>query len=65
MKQLIEALNIFLKYGNSQHPIHCEDEELTVLVSPSLVSKKDKEKLKGLGFCAEDDHFVSSRYADL
>ena len=30
MEKLIEALQIFLKYGNPDYPTHCEHDELTI-----------------------------------
>ena len=68
MKDLIEALQIFLKYvkGTSAEkwPTHCEHDELTVDVNPELVSKKDTKRLAELGFEAyeDSDHFTSFRF---
>ena len=38
MKDLIEALNIFLKYGNPKYPTHCEHDIMYVSIDPELVS---------------------------
>jgi len=64
MQKLIEALQIFLKYGNPTHPTHCEHDELTVAIDPSIVSAQDKVLLDDLGFIANDDeeHFTSYKY---
>lgn len=63
MKDLIEALTIFLKYGNPDNPTGCDHDELFVGIDPSLVSKEDKKKLKKLGFFAnEDGNFSSYRF---
>lgn len=50
MKDLIEALTIFLKYGDPKYPTHCEHDELYVDINPDKVSKEDKKRLDELGF---------------
>lgn len=50
MKDLIEAFQIFLKYGNPDYPTHCEHDYLYVDIDPKLVSDEDKKKLDELGF---------------
>ena len=51
MTDLIEALQILLKYGNPRCPTHCEHDVLTIgEIDPSDVSDEDKEKLDELGF---------------
>jgi hypothetical protein len=51
MSDLIEALQILLKYGNPRYPTHCEHDVLTIVeIDPSDVSEDDKEKLDELGF---------------
>ena len=64
MKQLIEALQIFLKYSKAEFPTGCEHDELYVYVDPSLVSDEDKTKLEELGFYPNDytDSFISTKY---
>ena len=68
MSDLIEALQIFLKYGDPKYPTHCEHDMLTVAVNPELVSDKDKKRLKKLGFHAggpdsdAPDAFYSFRF---
>jgi hypothetical protein len=64
MKDLIEALQIFLKYGNPDYPTHCEHDILTVCVDPSIVSAEDKAKLETLGFHVgeDDESFYSFKF---
>jgi hypothetical protein len=64
MKDLIEALTIFLKYGNPEWPTHCEHDVMTVCISPELVSEEDRERLDELGFFVneEDDDFKSYKF---
>lgn len=51
MSDLIEALQIFLKYGNPQFPTSCQHDKLVICgIAPKDVSDEDKEKLKKLGF---------------
>lgn len=51
MKQLIEALQILLKYGNPAYPTHCEHDVMQIVgIDPDDVSFQDKEKLDELGF---------------
>lgn len=63
MTKLIEALQIFLKYGNPAYPTHCEHDTLFVLIDPASVSEVDIERLDELGFQPTDDgSFRSYRY---
>jgi hypothetical protein len=65
MKQLIEALNIFLKYGNPKWPTHCEHDIMYVCIEPEKVSAEDIKKLDELGFFVDDDDeecFASFRF---
>jgi hypothetical protein len=65
MKDLIEALTIFLKYGNPAYPFHCEHDELTVCgIEPGQVSDEDKKRLDDLGFFVDEynDCFKSFRF---
>jgi hypothetical protein len=50
MKDLIEALTIFLKYSQEMHPTTCEHDELFVHVDPADVSDADKRRLAVLSF---------------
>jgi len=64
MKQLIEALQVFLKYSNEDYPTGCEHDMLYVYVDPHKVSDKDKERLEELGFRVGsfNEYFVSTKY---
>ena len=64
MEDLIKALNIFLKYKNSEYPTYCIDEILYVNVSPTIVTEEDKIILNKLGFRVnvEEDCFLSIRF---
>lgn len=64
MEDLIKALQIFLKYGNSYAPTNCSHDEFFVNISPSLVSKDDVAILNKLGFFVNDgfDGFSSYRF---
>jgi hypothetical protein len=67
MKNLIEALQIFLKYGNPKYPFQCEHDVIYVWgISPDKVSDEDKEKLEKLGFFTNEEVFkecfISFRY---
>lgn len=50
MKDLIEALTIFLKYGDPYSPTHCEHDVLTVMIDPADVTDEDKARLEELSF---------------
>lgn len=67
MEQLIEALQIFLKYSNEAYPTHCEHDILYVCgIDQSRVSDEDIKRLKELGFFPDDEGdgcgFASFRY---
>lgn len=65
MSDLIEALKIFLKYGNPEYPFQCSHDTLVVCVDPKRVSGEDKARLVELDFVADDpniDGFVSYRF---
>lgn len=55
MKDLIEALQIFLKYGDPYAPTHCEHDVMYVMISPDVVSDEDTSKLDELGFYPDDE----------
>jgi len=51
MKDLIDALQIFLKYGNPAFPTHCEHDVMYICgIDPDDVSDEDKVMLGNLGF---------------
>lgn len=67
MENLIEALQIFLKYRNADYPTVCIHDYLIIADSQELeVSEKDKIRLEELGFdwCEEygwcSSHFGSA-----
>ena len=67
MKDLIEALTILMKYGDSQFPIHCEHDVLIMSgigVEENAVSVDDAKRLYELGFDwnIEYDCWVSYRF---
>lgn len=55
MDKLIEALQIFRKYGNPKYPTCCDHDVMYVMIDPKLVSEKDLKKLDDLGFNPGDD----------
>lgn len=65
MEQLIEALQIFLKYANPSYPTHCEHDIMYIMdVDVKDVSTADRIKLDELGFFWDDgeDGFISYKY---
>lgn len=59
MNDLIEALQIFAKYGNPNYPTHCEHDTLMIVgICPEDVSDKDIQKLDELGF------FITEQYGE-
>ncbi len=66
MKDLIEALRIFQRYSDLDHPIICAHDELVIAgISPRDVSSVDIERLAELSFliCEEEDgYFFSFRF---
>lgn len=67
MKDLIQALTIFLKYANDdRNPTHCEHDQLSVVAGIKFedVSPEDVAKLDDLGFIwsEEDECFISFRF---
>lgn len=63
ISKLIEALNIFIKYGDPDNPTHCEHDVLYIMIDPNDVTEEDKERLDKLGFFPNDiDGFSSYRF---
>jgi len=64
MSDLIKALQIFLKYSNSEYPTHCEHDILYVDVEYKLVTENDLKVLRSLGFYPTDEYncFKSYRF---
>ena len=62
MEKLIEALQIFLKYGNPIYPTYCSHDTLHITdAHKDKISKDDIKRLDELGFfwSTEDDCFIS------
>ena len=67
MEDLVEALQIMIKYGFvSKYPTTCVHDEFHVCVDFDLdiVSEEDIKKLDELGFLWDDEfeHFISYRF---
>jgi len=62
MEDLIKALQIFLKYGNSYAPTNCSHDELYVDIEPEKVSDEDIAKLDKLGFFVNEEYNGFSSY---
>lgn len=64
MSKLIEALQIFLKYGNTEWPTICDHDILMVCISPEVVSAEDTARLGELNFfpSEEEDYFYSHHF---
>ncbi len=69
MKDFIEALTIFLKYGDLSYPTHCEHDELTISGHDGVYHKdrmtaEDVTRLDELGFfwSDEEEYFKSFKY---
>ena len=63
MSKLIEALQIFLKYGDPVYPTHCEHDILYICgIDADAISEEDKAKLTELGFHFGEDGIYSFKY---
>lgn len=64
MKDLLEAINIFIKYGNPNYPTNCSHDELYVNIDSSLVSEEDIKRLDELGFFVSEEYggFLSYKF---
>lgn len=65
MSDLIEALQIFLKYADNQWPTHCEHDILMVVdILEDDIPEDDRDRLKILGFFWNDEYqcFASGRF---
>jgi len=67
MDDLIEAFNIFRKYGNPEFPTHCEHDVMYVAIEYDKVSNDDKKKLDELGFFEDEDNdkFMSYKFGSV
>ena len=59
MDDLINALQIFRKYGNPTYPTNCSHDELYVNIDPDDVTDEDKKKLDKLTFFPNKNGFIS------
>ena len=67
MSDLIEALTIFLKYGNPRCPTICEHDTFTIAeIDPNVVTPEDRARLDELGFFVSEAErcFQSFRYGN-
>lgn len=64
LKDLIEALKIFLKYGDEEYPTYCEHDVLLVTYDIEGMSEEDINELEDLGFYWDEDRegFISFKY---
>lgn len=65
MENLIEALQIFLKYKNSKWPTNCSHDVMAIMeITNSDVSDSDIKRLDELGFFWSDKEycFISFHY---
>jgi hypothetical protein len=65
MDKLIEALQIFLKYGNYEYPTVCLHDELIIdKITREMVSDADHKRLDKLGFIwsEEEEYYHSFKY---
>jgi len=64
LSELIEALQIFLKYGDPSCPTHCEHDIMIICgIDPKDVSVEDKVKLDKLGFNYGDQYGTECFYS--
>jgi len=57
VRDLIEALNIFLRYANEPYPTHCEHDVLLIMgIEEDAVSEADRLRLDDLGFSWSDEY---------
>jgi hypothetical protein len=65
MEDLIKALQIFLKYGNTKWPTNCTHDELAIMeITKDMVSDEDFLELEKLGFewDEKEGYFYSFRF---
>lgn len=63
MKDLIEALTIFLKYQNKDWPTHCEHDVMYIVdITQDEVSEGDQKRLDELGFRWDDESWQSFKF---
>ena len=62
MEDLIEALQILLKYANPINPTHFEHDILNVNINSEEVSEEDIKRLDELSFFIDEDDNTFSSY---
>lgn len=63
MEELIEALQIFLKYQNKTYPINCaHDIFMVVGITEEEVYQEDKDRLSKIGFRWNSEYQSWSSY---
>lgn len=65
MRELIEALQIFLDYEDIKYPTHCEHDELSIHgYHKDKMSEADVNRLSELGFNWDEEmkRFYSTKY---
>lgn len=64
MKDLLQAIKIFLKYSDVEHPTNCSHDVLWIDVDETVVSKEDIKTLDKLGFFIDEDNggFMSFKF---
>jgi len=60
MKDLYEAIGIFLKYSDKRFPSLCEHDEFHICVEPEKISIEDTKRLEELSFTPNDNEGFSS-----
>ncbi len=65
LSELVEALTIFLKYGDVAWPTHCEHDEMVIanLHECATISPEDHTRLEELGFGWDEDDERYKSYA--
>lgn len=65
LSQLIEALQIVLKYGDIEWPTHCEHGEMWLanVDAQATFSPEDHARLAGLGFYYDEDDECYKSYS--
>ena len=65
MGDLIEALQIFMKYRNEKWPTHCEHDVMCVVgIAEDELSAEDKQIVTDAGFLWSEEHdcWISFRF---
>lgn len=63
MKDLIEALQIFLKYRDERWPTHCEHDIMMIMkIEEDEISSEDAKRLVDLGFYWNEEYDCWASY---